>query len=82
MKSARQHKEFRRDDELTTPQRLMERCILTDLRVQVQSLINHTGILEYLRSKGLDIFLLLGMGRFVCRIKESLAIKLDSALDR
>jgi hypothetical protein len=60
----------------------MERCILAYLSVQIQSLIDHTGVLEYLRSKDLDIFLLLGMGRFVCRIKECLAIELDSALDR
>jgi hypothetical protein len=60
----------------------MERCILTYLSVQIQSSINDTSVLEYLRSKGFDVFLLLGMGRFVCRIKESLAIKLDSALNR
>lgn len=60
----------------------MERCILTDLRVQVQSLVDYTGILEYLRSKDLDVFLLLGMGRFVGRIKECLAVELDSTLDR
>ena len=46
----------------------MEGCILADLRVQVQSLANRTGILEYLRSKRLDIFPLLGMGVCVCRI--------------
>jgi hypothetical protein len=60
----------------------MERCILTYLSVQVQSLIDHTGILEYLRSKGLDICLLSGMGLFIRRIKECLAIELDSALNR
>lgn len=82
MKSGRQHKKSRRDDKLTTPQGLMERCILAYLSVQVQSLIDYTGILEYLRSKCLDIFLLSGMSRFVGRIKECLAVKLDSALNR
>jgi hypothetical protein len=52
------------------------------MTVNLERLINHTGVLEDLCPKYFDLVLLVRVISLVHRVQEGLAVKLDASLDR